>query len=253
MQWRKRIWLLLTKISRMSDTMQSVQSLAARDGFAVETVACTQVSLREALERYFGLGPITSIAKIGGNKKSDNLVTFESGEELTLQFKNGTSTGHQVDRRPLNKVPEPFRGMASQVCLATGKGREVRPEFVVDNYQVPSRHEWLALVDRLFLGEEPEYQPTHIVLTVFKDGEIVSAEIETTDDFMAAVESNAFDTVCIGKQGHTITGGPEFALQRRGGEGKKPDGSPKGNPDDLMMKVKTGKKAMENHNWVKLI
>jgi hypothetical protein len=143
--------------------------------------------------------------------------------------------------------------MASQVCLATGKGREVRPEFVVENYQVPSNEEWLTLVDQLFLGEEPEYQPTHIVLTVLKDGEIVSAEIETTDDFMAAVRTNAFPTVRLGPGNHTITGGPEFALQRRGGEGKKPDGSPKGNPDDLMMKVKTGKKAMENHNWVKLI
>jgi hypothetical protein len=220
-----------------------IQATAARTGFAAEKIVCTQTLVRTVLQLHFNK-PIQSISVIKGNKKSDNRVTFEDGSTLNLQVKNGTSQAHHVDRRPVERIPECIRSMASYVCLSRTEQAE---------YIVPTCQEWIEVVNELFLGTEREFIPDYLLLTEVNEGQIISMSIESIPNFMQVVKNNAFDSVRIGDRGHTITGGPEFALQRRGGEGKREDGTPKGRPDDIQLKLKTGKYIMESHSFTKLI
>lgn len=220
-----------------------IQSTAARTGYSAEKLLCTQPIVLKVLEIHFGK-PIKSISRITGNKKSDNRVIFEDNSIFNLQVKNGTSNAHHVDRRPLERIPECIRTMTSHICLF----RTDEPE-----YTIPTTEQWFEVVNELFLGNEKDFIPDYILLTEVKDNEIVSLYIESIPTFMACVKNNIFKSVRIGDRGHTITGGPEFALQRRGGEGKNKDGTPKGRPDDIQLKLKTGKHVMDSHSFTKLI
>jgi len=220
-----------------------IQSNAALRGYSAEKLVCTQKTFQTALAVYFGK-PIKSICRITGNKKSDNKVKFEDGSSLNLQVKNGTSKAHHVDRRPIERVPECIRSMTNSICLLR------IDDFV---YTIPTLEQWIECINELFLGTEEEFVPDYLILTEVNDTDIVSAYIESIPNFMKCVKNNAFDNIRVGDRGHTITGGPEFALQRRGGEGKNKDGSPKGRPNDIQLKLKTGKNVIESHSFIKLI
>lgn len=231
--------------------MANHQSRAATDGNSAEILATTQASFIAALNRYYGESDIVRLERIGGNKKTDVVVYFENGDRRRLQIKNGSSTGHHVDRRPLARVPEEIRNAVSTICLSelsTGS----RPEFRKE-YTMPSVEQGFQYIDIAFLGTEAQYRPQDLILTQLENGVIVKASIRPIVDFMTTVLDRMYDPARKGPQGKTIALCPEFAIQRRGGEGYHPDGRPKGQPDDIQLKLKTGVAVLRAHPFTRFL
>jgi len=235
--------------------MQSAQSEAAKAGFSAERVLAKQENVKDKLEKKFRK-EIKSIDVISG-KKSDVVIHFTNGSSAKAQVKNFTEANqakwpfHQTNRRWLKDLPPIFQGIASHVCLAQPKNRGrlkglTRQPFL-SPYVTPMKEDSKALARLVLLGDEPEWAPDYMILTVMQSGVITGLWIESMTAFFESVDKSMYDEPQLGKEGTSLFLCPEISMQRKGGDGGKPTA------DQIQFKLYFDKDTMTRHSYAKLI
>ena len=207
----------------MADASKKSNSQVAKDGNKAEFDFCTNTSIRHFLQRYFGK-EIRGMKKIGGQKKSDILLTFADTSTLNLQLKSGTGGGRgwSCDRRALGNLPLDELGatLVGNICLKKGTERVAAA--------TPS-----DLIRTLLLGTEEQYKPTHFVhIDVNKEtGQLKELTICSADAVVAALQKEAYPSLVPKKTCVHLS--PRLYLQRKGG------GVKDHSPDDIQLKLKS--------------
>jgi len=232
----------------------TAQAKGAADGFKAERVLATQPNVKVALGAYFGKH-IMEIQVISG-KKSDVIVHFADGSKTTAQIKNFTNPNmakwpfHQTNRRWLKDLPPEFQGIASHVCLGQPKNRGrlkglTRKEFL-SPYVTPTAEDSKRLARLILLGNEEDWAPQHMILTVMTGGVIQRLWIEPMDSFLGAVDSVTYPTPQLGEEGTSLFICPEISMQRKGGDKGKPSA------DQMQFKLYFDAETMARHHYAEL-
>ena len=158
---------------------------------------------------------------------------------------------HQINRRWLKDLPPVFQGIASHICLAQPKNRGrlkglTRQNFL-SPYVTPMKEDSKALARLVLLGDEPEWAPDYMILTVMESGVITGVWIETMDSFFESVNKSIYEEPQLGKEGTSLFLCPEISMQRKGGDGGKPTA------DQIQFKLYFDAESMSRHSYVKLI
>jgi hypothetical protein len=104
-----------------------------------------------------------------------------------------------------------------------------------------------ALARLVLLGDEPEWAPDYMILTVMESGVITGVWIETMDSFFESVNKSIYEEPQLGKEGTSLFLCPEISMQRKGGDGGKPTA------DQIQFKLYFDAESMSRHSYVKLI
>jgi len=233
---------------------KTAQAKGAADGFKAEQVLAQQANVKIALSSHFGK-QVTEIQVIWG-KKSDIIIIFADGSKTTAQIKNFTNPNmakwpfHQTNRRWIKDLPAEFQGIASHVCLGQPKNRGrlkglTRKEFL-SPYVAPIAEDSKRLARLILLGNEADWAPQHMILTVMTGGVIQRLWIEPMDSFLGAVDSVIYPTPQLGEEGTSLFICPEISMQRKGGDKGKPSA------DQMQFKLYFDAETMARHHYTEL-
>jgi hypothetical protein len=211
----------------MSSLLSSItrNATTARSGYRAETILCEQASVRAALVKYFGRGPIVSMVPIGGRKKSDVRVTFaDGGATINIQNKDGDGSGRgwSVDRRDLGEhIANPaFQTLLANVCLR----HEGERPTVTD--EVP-----MTVLTYAICGDDVANEPDILTHTQCDPATGVIQELSIAP--MATVMEALYDELypdMVPKR-TCVHLSPSIYLQRKGG-----GGATETRPDQIQMK-----------------
>ena len=104
-----------------------------------------------------------------------------------------------------------------------------------------------ALARLVLLGDEPEWAPDYMILTVMQSGVITGLWMESMDSFFESVDKSMYEEPQLGKEGTSLFLCPEISMQRKGGDGGKPTA------DQIQFKLYFDKDTMTRHSYSKLI
>lgn len=227
---------LLSRLTVLEKSKSS--SAAAKSGNNAEDLFASDPRVHAALIKYHSQKSVVSSKRIGGSgKKTDVQFTFDK-DTARYQLKNSSSVGYagHLGRKTLEEYTQ-------DVELRT-----TLRKFLLEDRQNPQIElpkpitEEIAkkLIRDALLGLEKEYEPTHMIHVV-SDSSIKRVFICPMPDLLKYFESKAQAVFNQGKKGTKITRtimlSPGITIQRRGGEGYNPDGTPKGRPDDIQTKI----------------
>jgi hypothetical protein len=207
----------------MATVPESRNAAIARAGNRAEDFLVTQQSVHQALTTYFGRGPIRSIEKITGKKKSDIRVNFQDGTHVNIQNKDGDGDGRgwSFDRRNVtdHTTNPALHTLLTNVCI---RHEGERPEIT---------DEWLvAVLDSALCGEDPAYMPDYITHTKSNKttGVIEELYICPIDTIITTLYDEFYSSM-VAKQ-TCVHLSPSIYMQRKGG------GLADANPDQIQMK-----------------
>ena len=208
----------------------SKNALTAATGIRVETLLCSQPSVKTWFTQYFNK-PIKRIAKIEGRKKSDIQICFEDDSVILVQNKNGGPAsgssggrGWSIDRRNVNDLTNnaDFHTLLESVCLK--KGSEC---------PTVSNNVSRSLLALCLLGGDPAYMPDYFTHTrVGGCGDICELAICDAASLIAGLTEELYETVVAKRTCVHLS--PSIYFQRKGGD------SADANPDQIQTKMRLG-------------